>query len=74
MRIFGAESETVEDRLEEWRDAERQVGASEAGTARAKMARKQANHARDVFHEAEDAEREHQGDRRARKTESREAN
>ena len=58
---------TPADLLDEWRDAEREVKGETPGSPDWKMARKRVRHARDDFHDAEDAERENQGDDRARK-------
>jgi hypothetical protein len=61
------EQPSVGDLLDEWREAERDAEAEVPESAGRKMARKRANHARDEFHEAEDDERERQGNPRPRK-------
>ena len=58
----------VHDRLDDWRDAERDADKEEPDSAARKMARKRADAARDDFHEAEDVEREVQGNHRPRKS------
>ena len=57
----------VHDRLDEWREAERDAEAESPDSAARKMARKRADAARNDFHEAEDVERELQGNHRPRK-------
>jgi hypothetical protein len=51
----------VRHTLDDWREAEHDVEKERPGSARRKMARKRADAARDDFHEAEDGEREVQG-------------
>lgn len=59
----------VHDRLDEWRNAERDAENESPDSAARKMARKRADAARADFHEAEDVERELQGNHRPRKHE-----
>lgn len=51
-----AEEPSVNDRLEEWREAERDAELEEPDSAARAMARHRAEMARDVFHEREDEE------------------
>ena len=57
----------VGDLLDDWRGAERDAEKEVPDSAARKMARKRADSARDDFHEAEDVEREVQGNHRPRK-------
>jgi hypothetical protein len=52
---------SVADKLEEWREAERDEAASSKGSAAQKMAHKRTERAREEFHEREQAERERHG-------------
>jgi hypothetical protein len=63
----GSPHHGVPDRLDEWREAERDAATTEPGSAAHEMARKRADAAREEFHEAEDVEREVQGNHRPRK-------
>jgi hypothetical protein len=63
------EHHAVEGLLDDWREAERDAQGEEPDSAARKMARQRADMARGDFHEAEDLEREHQGDHRLRKSE-----
>ena len=65
-----AETETPTEFLEGWREAERDAAKAEPGSAAEQMARMRADAARDQFHDAEDEEREHQGNHRPRKHDS----
>jgi hypothetical protein len=54
----------TQGRLEAWRDAEREWGASDTASDAGHDLRQRADDARDAFHEAEDAQRERHGEPR----------
>ena len=60
------ESADVAELLEDWREAERDADAEAPNSAAARLAHQNADAARDEFHDAEDEERERQGDHRPR--------
>jgi hypothetical protein len=57
--------ESTADRLEDWREAERDAATQEQGSALGRLARQVADRARDLFHLREDEAREDEAERRA---------
>lgn len=55
--------ESTADRLEDWRQAERDAAAQKQGSALGRLARQMADRARDVFHLREDEAREDEAER-----------
>ena len=55
--------ESTADRLEDWRNAERDAAAQSQGSALGRLARQVADRARDLFHLREDEAREDEAER-----------
>ena len=57
--------ESTAERLEDWRNAERDAAAQKQGSTLGRLARQVADRARDLFHLREDEAREDEAERQA---------
>lgn len=62
----GGKEDSTEERLEEWRLAERDASTENPESPTGRLARRSANRARTIFHEREDAAHVEAGDLRPR--------